>query len=184
MDDLPLTRPELVAKIDAGEAFGFFFFWGHTPPADGSVNKSCLSQWFPVSFCVDGVTYKTAEHWMMAEKARLFDDAEMLEQIIASETPNEAKVCGRKVRNFDADVWGTQCFEIVVTGNVHKFSQNPAMQEFLLATGQTIIVEAAPRDQIWGIGLGEKNERATKPAEWRGRNLLGFALIEVRNRLS
>ncbi len=58
------------------------------------------------------------------------------------------------------------------------------MREFLLSTGNTIIVEAAPRDQIWGIGLGEHNERARVPKEWRGRNMLGFALVEVRNRLA
>lgn len=183
MTTLPLNRQDLVARIESGEKFQYFFFWGHKAPADGSVNKSCLSQWFPVPFVVNDVTYKTAEHWMMAEKARLFGDSEMLKKIIASETPKEAKACGRKVQNFDADVWNAQCFEIVVTGNVHKFSQHVAIQDFLLSTGHTIIVEAAPRDQIWGIGLGEKNERASKPAEWRGHNQLGFALIEVRNRL-
>ena len=86
-------------------------------------------------------------------------------------------------RNFDADVWSARCFEIVVNGNVQKFRQNPAMQEFLLSTGDAILVEAALRDQIWGIGLGEHNERASDPAQWRGRNMLRFALTEFRTRL-
>jgi ribA/ribD-fused uncharacterized protein len=183
MNGLPVTREELISRSNAGESFEYFFFWGHTPPKDGGTSKSCLSQWFPAQFTVDGVTYKTAEHWMMAEKARLFGDTEMLTEIIAAPGPQEAKALGRKVRNFDADVWSAQCFEIVVKGNVEKFRQNPAMQEFLLPTGNAILVEAAPRDQIWGIGLGEHNERARDPAQWRGRNLLGFALTEVRTRL-
>ena len=57
------------------------------------------------------------------------------------------------------------------------------MLEFLLSTGNAILVEAAPRDLIWGIGLGDHNERARDPAQWRGRNMLGFALVEVRERL-
>ncbi len=87
---LPLDRQETIDQITAGEQFEFYFFWGHTPPKDGTVNKSCLSQWFEAGFDIDGVTYKTAEHWMMAEKARLFGDNEMLEQIIAAPTPKEA----------------------------------------------------------------------------------------------
>jgi ribA/ribD-fused uncharacterized protein len=183
MTSLPLNRADLIARTNAGESFEYFFFWGHTPPKDGGTSKSCLSQWFPAPFTVNGVTYKTAEHWMMAEKARLFGDTEMLAEIIEAPGPHEAKKLGRKVRNFEADVWSAKCFEIVVAGNVEKFRQNAEVLEFLLSTGNTILVEAAPRDQIWGIGLGEHNERARDPAQWRGRNLLGFALTEVRMRL-
>ena len=96
-------------------------------------------------------------------------------------TPTEGQ--DREVQNFDANEWGAKCFEIVVNGNCEKFRQNPAMAQFLLSSGDTILVEAAPRDQIWGIGLGEHNERARDPAQWRGRNMLGFALVEVRSRL-
>jgi ribA/ribD-fused uncharacterized protein len=183
MNGLPLTRDELISRTNAGESFEYFFFWGHTPVKDGTTGKSCLSQWFPAQFTVDGITYKTAEHWMMAEKARLFGDTEILPEIIAAPGPQEAKALGRKVRNFNADVWSAECFEIVVKGNVEKFRQNVEMREFLLSTGDAILVEAAPRDQIWGIGLGEHNERAKDPAQWRGRNLLGFALTQVRARL-
>ena len=182
MNKLPSNRADLIARSNAGESFEYFFFWGHTPPKDGGTSKSCLSQWFPAPFTVDGVTYTTAEHWMMAEKARLFGDTEMLAEIIEAPGPHEAKNLGRKVRNFDADV-SAKCFEIVVKGNVEKFQQNTEMRKFLLSSGDAILVEAAPRDQIWGIGLGEHNERAKDPAQWRGRNLLGFALTEVRTRL-
>lgn len=78
----------------------------------------------------------------------------MLEQIIASDSPKDAKALGRMVKDFDASEWGSKFFDIVVNGNVHKFSQNPAMREFLLSTTDTIIVEAAPRDQIWVLVSG------------------------------
>jgi ribA/ribD-fused uncharacterized protein len=99
----------------------------------------------------------------------------MLREILTAETPKEAKALGRQVRGFDADLWAAKCFDIVVQGNHAKFGQNPPLREFLLSTRGTILVEAAPRDQIWGIGLGADSERARQPAKWRGRNLLGFA---------
>lgn len=111
---LPTNRHDLINRINTGETFQYFFFWGHTPPNDGGTSKSCLSQWFPAPFTVDGVTYNTAEHWMMAEKARLFGDSEMLAEIFQAPGPQEAKALGRKVRNFDAEVWSAKCFEIVV----------------------------------------------------------------------
>ncbi len=117
-------------------------------------------------------------------EGRLFGDSEMLQRIIDSESPADAKKCGRMVRNFDADQWNAKAFDIVVAGNVHKFEQNPAMRDFLLSTGNAILVEAAPRDLIWGIGLGQDNERAKDPSKWRGRNQLGFALMTVRQRMT
>ena len=180
---LPLHRQDLVERIAAGEQFEYFFFWGHTPPKDGSINKSCLSQWYASGFEVDGVNYRTAEHWMMAGKARLFGDDEMLENILNAPDPKSAKAFGRKVCDFDPDRWSSECEEIVRIGSLAKFTQNDDLRDFLLSTGDTILVEAAPRDTIWGIGLGAQNERAVDPAKWRGRNLLGFVLIDVREEL-
>lgn len=167
---------------DEGQTYKFLFFWGHTPPADGIINQSCLSQWWMADFIVDGVTYSCAEQYMMAEKARLFQDEEMLKEIMAAKTPKEMKAYGRAVRNFDQSVWGSRCYDIVKAANRAKFSQNPAMLEFLLRTGR-ILVEASPRDRIWGIGMGKNNPDAEHPAKWRGKNLLGFALTEVRDEL-
>ena len=163
-----------------GEAFEYFYFWGHTPPTDGSINKACLSQWYAAGFDIDNIYYKTAEHWMMACKARLFNDSESLEQIIDSEDPKTAKALGRKVANFDDTAWKANARQFVTDGNVAKFSQNSELGAFLLGTGNTVLVEASPRDCIWGIGLGAANEKAKDPATWRGQNLLGFALMDVR----
>lgn len=98
------TRQNLIDQIDQCQEFDYLLFYGHKPSADGSVTASCLSQWFPAEFEIDGVIYPTAEHFMMAEKARLFNDSEMLESILACKTSKEAKAFGRKVQNFDGQV--------------------------------------------------------------------------------
>ncbi len=171
----------IATKTDQTE---YLLFWGHTPSKDGSITKTCFSQWWVCPFTIDGINYPTAEHWMMAEKARLFNDAAQLANILATEKPAAAKAFGRKVENFDPSVWEAQKCAIVIKGNVAKFSQNLDLQAFLLATDGKIIVEASPRDQIWGIGLSPENPLATQPEHWRGQNLLGFALMEVRDILS
>ena len=114
------------------ERIKYIFFWGHRPSKDGSITASCMSQWWVCNFEVDNITYKSAEHWMMAEKARLFKDEEMLEKIINCESPAEAKKLGRAVRGFVPKVWDEQCYEIVKKGNIYKFGQNENLKEYLL----------------------------------------------------
>ena len=161
----------------------FLFFWGHQPSRDGSTNQSCLSQWWQVDFLIDGITYKSAEHFMMAEKARIFNDHKVLGKILVCKTPAEAKKLGRQVRNFIPSIWEQHRFDIVKKANWHKFSQNDRLKTFLLTTKKRILVEASPVDQIWGIGLAKDHEDAQNPESWKGLNLLGFALMEVRDRL-
>nr|WP_199001091.1 NADAR family protein [Flavobacterium sp. ASV13] len=161
----------------------FLFFWGHQPSNDGTITKTCFSQWWLSSFKVNDVIYKTAEHWMMAKKAELFNDQEILEKIIKCNSPAEAKKLGRKVRNYDDKIWLVNRFEIVKQGNYHKFSQNPDLKTFLLSTNERVIVEASPVDPIWGIGMAEDHKDALNPEKWKGLNLLGFALMEVRDEL-
>jgi hypothetical protein len=177
------TRDRLIAHLAAGEPVEWLFFWGHTPKQQVGVDAACLSQWFPRAFVVDGVRYATAEHWMMAEKARLFGDADALARVLESETPAAAKAIGRQVRGFDDEAWERARFEAVVRGNVAKFGQHEDLRAFLLGTGERVLVEASPRDRVWGIGLGASNPDARDPSKWRGRNLLGFALMEARARL-
>jgi ribA/ribD-fused uncharacterized protein len=167
----------------AGARPKLLFFWGHQPPRDGAVGKHCFSQWWPAAFAVDGTRYPTAEHFMMAEKARLFGDPEALARILASTAPAAAKRLGRQVRGFDERRWAAARFDIVVRGSVAKFGQSPALGAYLLNTGERVLVEASPRDPIWGIGLAERDPLATQPDRWRGLNLLGFALMEARRAL-
>ena len=171
----------LIEKHYNGEKLLYLFFWGHTTNNTLEVNKACLSQWFPLPFTVDGVTYANAEHWMMANKALLFSDIDSYEKILAAKTPKEAKALGRLVIGFDDLVWKDQCYKIVKQGNIHKFNQHPVYAAFLLDTADQIIVEASPVDKIWGIGLAESDEDATRPDQWKGKYLLGFALMEVRD---
>lgn len=177
------TREELSTVVNNGGVPEYLFFWGHTPKDPRQADKSCLSNWFPAEFSENGVRYATTEHYMMAKKAELFRDDEALRQILAAPSPAEAKKLGRTVRNFDDGIWKRDCFEIVVRANLAKFSQNDALGAFLRNTGSQVLVEASPHDQIWGIGLGQENPNALNPATWRGQNLLGFALMEVRERL-
>ncbi len=176
-------REALAALVAGGTRPRYLMFWGHRPRPDGSVGPSCLSQWWPAPFTVDGVRYPTAEHWMMAGKARLFGDERSAAQVLAAGHPNQAKALGRQVRGFDEELWARHRWDLVVEGNVAKFGQHPALRDFLLGTGSRVLVEASPLDRVWGIGLAADDERAADPARWQGLNLLGFALMETRSRL-
>ena len=161
----------------------FLFFWGHRPSKDGRITQSCFSQWWEQPFSVDDQIYPTAEHWMMAEKARLFKDEEMLEKILASSHPHQAKKLGRAVRGFEQASWEADRYAIVLKGNLHKFNQHEALKDFLLATKDGILVEASPFDKIWGIGMAKTHRDVYNMNQWKGLNLLGFALMEVREEL-
>ncbi|MEU0754893.1 NADAR family protein [Streptomyces albogriseolus] len=177
------SREALIEAVRAGERVKYLYFWGHRPLPDGRIGASCLSQWWPSPFTVDGVEYATAEHWMMAAKARLFGDAEGERRVLAAGHPSEAKKAGRLVRGFDEEIWRRERFGIVVTGSEHKFAAHGGLRSFLLGTGDRVLVEASPVDRVWGIGLAADDEAAADPARWRGPNLLGFALMEARRRL-
>jgi ribA/ribD-fused uncharacterized protein len=101
-------------------------------------------------------------------------------KIINASNPGEEKLLGREVNGFDDSVWVRSRFEIVVQGNRLKFEQNPDIKEFLINTGDRVLVEASPVDNIWGVGLAADNQNVENPKLWRGLNLLGFALMEVR----
>jgi ribA/ribD-fused uncharacterized protein len=160
----------------------FLFFWGHTAK-DQRIGKHVLSQWWPAMFSVDGRTYASAEQYMMAQKAELFGDQETLAAILSSPDPSQAKSLGRRVRGFDEERWIAHRFDTAVHGNVAKFSQNPELEGWLLATGDAVLVEASPVDRIWGIGLAAEDTRARDPRSWPGLNLLGFALMKTRQSL-
>ena len=175
------TLQHIIERFQRKEEMRFLFFWGHTVKEE--ITKSCFSQWFPASFEEDRLEYPTAEHYMMAGKARLFDDEKILEKILQAKTPNEVKSLGTKVKNFDPQLWDKHKYEIVKKSNLLKFSQNPKLQGFLVSTEDKILVEASPYDNIWGIGMLESDSRAQDPSLWNGENLLGFALMDVRDEL-
>ena len=174
----------LISQIQQGFSPKWLHFWGHTPAKDGSLGKTCFSQWWAEHpFVINGISYATAEHFMMAEKARLFGDEALIPEIVAAKSPAIAKKLGRKVANFDDVRWHQHRWDIVVNGNLAKFSQHAELRDLLLNTGDRVIVEASPFDHIWGIGMAASDSRAENPAQWKGLNLLGFALMEVRQQL-
>jgi ribA/ribD-fused uncharacterized protein len=179
----PRDLAALLIRARQAPRVKYVYFWGHREPRAG-VDAACFSQWYPSPFTVDGVSYPTAEHWMMAGKARLFGDADAERRVLAAPHPKAAKAIGRQVRGFVERRWLDERFELIVRGNVAKFEQHAAMGEFLLGTGDRVLVEASPVDRIWGIGLAADDERAGDPELWRGLNLLGFALMETRSRLA
>jgi ribA/ribD-fused uncharacterized protein len=177
------TKEDLIKSIQNGAQPKYLFFWGHHAASDNSITKSCFSQWWESNFVVDGITYRSAEHYMMAAKARLFGDEAMATRILAAVYPKEAKALGREITGFNEATWTKHRSEIVIQGNHHKFSQDSALRRFLVTTGDRVLVEASPNDSIWGIGLAGDHIHATRPEKWPGMNLLGFALMQVRDRV-
>jgi ribA/ribD-fused uncharacterized protein len=172
----------------AGHRPGFRFFWRLPQREMKELGDWIFSQWYRAPFTVKGITYATAEHWMMSAKARVFQDHDTLTKITEDSlrerpSPDQMKQLGRAVKGFDPDVWDRYKFDIVVNGNMLKFGQNFELRDYLLATGDAVIVEASPYDKVWGNGLAEDHSEARDPTKWKGENLLGFALMKVRQRL-
>ena len=161
-------------EFKVGEIIGF-----HLPTEP----HGCFSNWHPSAFTYAGRSYNCAEQYMMAHKALTFGDRETFAQIMAAEDPKTCKALGRRVKPFDSAVWDRAKSDVVVRGNLAKFGQNPELRAFLEGTGDAVLVEASPWDRIWGIGIGKEDPRVKNPAEWQGQNLLGFALMEVRDSL-
>ena len=148
----------------------FTFFW-----------NGPFSQWASSYFTINSITYNTAEQYMMAQKAIMFGDEAMLLKIMESDDPRTQKVCGRNVENFDPNRWNAYAKAIVTDGSMAKFTQNPKLLESLLLTEGTTLVEASPKDKIWGIGLAANDPKAQSRETWNGLNWLGEVLTVVRD---
>lgn len=147
------------------------FFW-----------KSPLGQWNMKPFVDNkGIEYNCAEQYMMAKKAELFNDEVTYSEIMNSASPKEQQELGRKIKNFSQKIWDANATTIVYQGNYYKFSQNEELLELLLSTKNTILVEASPYDLIWGVGLGEKDPLIQDEKNWKGQNLLGYTLTNLKN---
>ena len=149
----------------------FVFFYG-----------GVFSQWFYHDMEIDGITYNCAEQYMMAMKAKTFNDTASLTKIMASYDPKEQKAIGRQVKDFDPDMWNCVAKNYVYRANLEKFSGD--LKQYLLETGDRELVEASPYDKIWGIGLAMDNKNLTDKTKWQGTNWLGETLMKVRETLS
>ena len=146
-------------------------------------NRTPFSNWYPSQFEWNGILFSRGEQYMMYRKAMLFGDIEIANKILQTDVPFEQKALGRKVRNYNDDIWSQVRFDIMVVGLYEKFSQNPNLKEVLLSTVGTKMVEANPNDRIWGIGLSASDPRAQNEETWLGQNLLGEVLDKVRDML-
>lgn len=156
-----------------------------------------FSNWYPLNsqptysveqlqkplFTVNNIEYNTAEQFMMAQKAILFDDHETLSQIMQPCHPRDAKKLGRKVKNFNPAIWDKVAPNMILPGLFAKYTQNHDLLAKLLDTRDTVLVEASPHDTIWGIGLAANDPRALTKATWQGTNKLGYCLSFVRDTL-
>jgi hypothetical protein len=142
-----------------------------------------LSQWADCNFysSTTNEDVNCAEQAMMLNKAKTFNDNETYEQILISDNPRVQKSLGRRVKKFDKKVWDSISYKLVVQNNYDKFSQHAKYRELLLLTDPYELVEASPTDLIWGIGMGRDNPNILDKSKW-GKNLLGKALMEVRER--
>lgn len=142
-----------------------------------------LSNWYLSKFCVDGIAFSSMEQYMMYVKADLFKDNAIAAEILKTDDVAEIKSLGRKVHNFDDKTWDECKYDLIKTGIEQKFVQNPELLKKLLDTGNNLIAECAVKDTVWGIGLSMKDDRRMNQSQWKGQNLLGKALMEVRDTL-
>jgi conserved hypothetical protein, ribA/ribD-fused len=143
-----------------------------------------LSNWYLSDFYMGGIQYSSMEQYMMYQKALLFEDREMAEQILHTQNVGKIKALGRSVMNYEDLIWNGMRQLIVYQGLLEKFRQNIELKENLLATQNHILAECAVQDRIWGIGLSMKDERRFDTNKWQGQNLLGFSLMRVRTALN
>lgn len=173
---------KLQKDFNKGKKTDFLFFYGHTNDKK-EITKSSLSQWYIKDFKENDIVFNCMEKYMMYNKALLFSDKDIADEILNNNQPKAIKELGRKVKNFDDTVWDKIKYTIVLTGNYYKFSQNAELRNFLLGTKNKVLVEASPYDKVWGIKMKYDDENIENPFCWKGENLLGFALMEARDEI-
>ena len=142
-----------------------------------------LSNWYPSPFTLDGVEFSSMEQYMMYRKSVCFGDDKVAAQILVTEDVTEIKTLGRLVSGYDESLWNGVRQIVVYEGLLAKFSQNSELWEQLKKTGSAVLAECAVKDRIWGIGLSMRDPDRLDRAKWQGQNLLGYALMMVREKL-
>ena len=142
-----------------------------------------LSNWYVSEFKIDSIKFSSMEQYMMYKKAIVFNDTKIAKEILETTDVSKIKALGRKVSNYDDTYWNGVRQIIIYKGLLEKFSQNKDLKKRLLNTGNDILAECAVQDKIWGIGLSMKDVNRWDMEKWRGENLLGFALMMVREEL-
>lgn len=143
-----------------------------------------LSNWYLSEFCIGDIHFTSMEQYMMYRKAVLFHDTEIASKILQTSDVAEIKRLGRAVSGYNENDWNGMRQIIIYQGLMAKFSQNDELKSLLLGTGDSILAECAVKDRIWGIGLSMKDADRLDKAKWNGQNLLGYALMMTREKLS
>ena len=142
-----------------------------------------LSNWFISYFIVDDMKFSSVEQYMMYQKAICFCDTDIAEKIMQTDDVASIKLFGRSVSNYDDSVWSKVREKVVFDGLMAKFSQNIDLKKQLLDTNDSILAECAVKDLIWSIGISMKDPNRFDITKWRGKNLLGYTLMQVREKL-
>lgn len=142
-----------------------------------------LSNWYLSDFVIGGKSFSSMEQYMMYSKARIFKDEEIAKKILLTSDVAQIKALGRQVSNYDESTWNGVRQIIIYEGLLAKFNQNDDLKAKLKSTGDSILAECAVKDSIWGIGLSMKDPNRLNKNEWKGENLLGYALMMVREHL-
>lgn len=142
-----------------------------------------LSNWYLIHFIADGVKFSSVEQYMMYQKALCFKDEATAAKIMKTDDVALIKSLGRSVSGYYDDVWNMVREGVVFNGLKAKFQQNEELRDKLLSTNGCILAECAVKDLIWGIGLSMKDPNRFDTTKWRGKNLLGYALMKVRDAL-
>lgn len=142
-----------------------------------------LSNWYQSEFMVDHVKFSSMEQYMMYQKAITFQDHMVAKEILQTKDVAKIKQLGRQVTNYNDHIWNGIRQIVVYEGLVAKFSQNGELKQRLKGTKTAILAECAVKDRIWGIGLSMKDSKRLDITQWKGQNLLGYALMEIRKRL-
>ncbi len=142
-----------------------------------------LSNWYPSKFTYADRQFSSMEQYMMYRKAVCFHDDTIAAEILKTDDVAEIKALGRQVSGYDDNVWNGIRQIAIYEGLLEKFSQNEELRRQLLATGDATLAECAVRDRIWGIGMSMTDTGRLDRAKWKGQNLLGYALMMVREKL-
>ncbi len=142
-----------------------------------------LSNWYLSDFTVDDIKFSSIEQYMMYRKATCFHDDKIAAQILETNDVAKIKALGRLVSGYDDHYWNGVRQVVVYEGLVAKFTQNPQLLQLLKNTKDDILAECAVKDRIWGIGLSMTDSDRLNRAKWKGQNLLGYALMMVRDKI-
>lgn len=157
-------------------------FW--KPYGNDKIGPHVFCQWYKTNFIDENnIKFSCTEQYMMFKKAMLFGDKQIAYKILLETDPSKMKKYGRLIKNFDDKIWNENKFTIVYNGNYLKFTQNDELKKYIKSTGNSILVEASPYDNIWGVKLSADNDDILYPEKWKGENLLGFALMQVRDNI-